>query len=51
VTQNDTVDFDALLMNIKLSHCQLNCHLSMMPCIYLTVLLFNAIARLEIGIE
>ena len=26
VTLNDTVDFDALLMNIKLSHCQLNCH-------------------------
>ena len=33
VTLNDTVDFDALLMNIKLSHCQLNCHLSMMLCI------------------
>ena len=33
VTLNDTVDFNALLMNIELSHCQLNCHLSMMLCI------------------
>jgi len=33
VTLNDTVDFDAWLMNTKLSHCQLNCRLWVMLCI------------------